>query len=160
MMSGAAATTPYSMQNAENLISRDMNDTMKRLVKIELLVEDILTLRQEMVEFDRKRNYNRECLGAFRRGEVQTNSKLWMTIGSGNDSQMFVKLPRKNLVSMVEQEQVKLNTLIEENRVKCKAKVRELTQVMGGAEEMSRHMGDIDPYVLSLLIKEQTPQKG
>jgi hypothetical protein len=102
MMSGAAATTPYSMQNAENLISRDMNDTMKRLVKIELLVEDILTLRQEMVEFDRKRNYNRECLGAFRRGEVQTNSKLWMTIGSGNESQMFVKLPRKNLVSMVE----------------------------------------------------------
>jgi hypothetical protein len=102
MMSGAAATTPNSMQNAENLISRDMNDTMKRLVKIELLVEDILTLRQEMVEFDRKRNYNRECLGAFRRGEVQTNSKLWMTIGSGNESQMFVKLPRKNLVSMVE----------------------------------------------------------
>ena len=101
-MSGAAATTPNSMQNAENLISRDMNDTMKRLVKIELLVEDILTLRQEMVEFDRKRNYNRECLGAFRRGEVQTNSKLWMTIGSGNESQMFVKLPRKNLVSMVE----------------------------------------------------------
>ena len=31
---------------------------------------------------------------------------------------------------------------------------------MGGPEEMSRHMGDMDPYVLSLLIKEQTPQKG
>ncbi len=54
---------------------------------------------------------------------------------------------------------MKLNTLIEENRVKCKAKVRDLTQVMGGAEEMSRHMGDMDPYVLSLLIKEQTPSK-
>jgi len=57
-----------------------------------------------MVEFDRKRNYNRECLGAFRRGEVQTNNKLWMTIGSGGDQQMFVKLPRKNLVQMLEQE--------------------------------------------------------
>ncbi len=77
---------------------------MKRYVKIERLVEEILTLRQEMVEFDRKRNYNRECLGAFRRGEVQNNSKLWMTIGSGQDSQMFVKLPRKNLVTMIEQE--------------------------------------------------------
>lgn len=30
---------------------------------------------------------------------------------------------------------------------------------MGGAEEMSRHMGDMDPYVLSLLMKEQTPAK-
>jgi hypothetical protein len=58
------------LQNAENLISRDMDDTMKRLVKIERLIEEILTLRQEMVEFDRKRNYNRECLGAFRRGEI------------------------------------------------------------------------------------------
>lgn len=86
------------LQSAETLISRDMDDTMKRLVKIERLIEDVLTLRQEMVEFDRKRNYNRECLGAFRRGEVQTNNKLWMTIGSGADSQMFVKLPRKNLV--------------------------------------------------------------
>ncbi len=56
------------------------------------------------MEFDRKRNYNRECLGAFRRGEVQTNNKLWMTIGSGGDQQMFVKLPRKNLVQMLEQE--------------------------------------------------------
>ena len=58
-----------------------MQDTMKRLVKIEKLVESILIMRQEMVEFDRKRNFNREGLGAFRRGEVQTNNKLWMNMG-------------------------------------------------------------------------------
>jgi hypothetical protein len=52
------------------MISGDMAETMKRLTKIERLVEELLTLRQEMVEFDRKRNYNRECLGAFRRGEI------------------------------------------------------------------------------------------
>ena len=49
------------LAKAEALISRDMQDTMKRLVKIEKLVEEILVMRQEMVEFDRKRNYNREC---------------------------------------------------------------------------------------------------
>jgi hypothetical protein len=91
-------------QNAESLINRDMSETMKRLVKIEMLVEEILLMRQEMIEYDRKRNYNRECLGAFRRGEVQANNKLWMTISTDNSSSLFVKLPRKNIVTMIEGE--------------------------------------------------------
>jgi len=32
-------------QNAESLINRDMSETMKRLVKIEMLVEEILLMR-------------------------------------------------------------------------------------------------------------------
>ncbi len=67
---------------------------------------------------------------------------------------MVVKLPRKNLVSMIEQEQVKLNNLIDENRTNCKTKVRDLTVLMGGAEQMAQHMGNMDPYVLTLLMKE------
>ena len=59
------------LNSAENIISSDMQETMKRLVKIEKLAEEILNLKQEMVEYDRKRNHNRECLGAFRRGEIK-----------------------------------------------------------------------------------------
>ena len=43
---------------------------MTEYVKVERLAEEVLMKRQEMVEFDRKRNHNRECLGAFRRGEI------------------------------------------------------------------------------------------
>ena len=68
-------------KSAASQISRDMQDTMTRFAKVERLTEEILILRQEMVEFDRKRNYNRECLGAFRRGEIQANNKLWMSFG-------------------------------------------------------------------------------
>ena len=128
---------------------------MKRYVKIEKLVEEILALRQEMIEFDRKRNYNREALGALRRGEVQSNSKLWMTFATGSQpgESIMVKMPRKNLVSMLEGEQVRLTELTDKNRADCKAKVRDLMQCMGGKEEMSRLMGgDMDPYVLQLLM--------
>ncbi len=94
---------PYA--TAEKIISGDMSETMKRLTKVERLVEELLCHRQEMVEFDRKRNYNRECLGAFRRGEIQANNKLWMQFSTSTaGGNLFVKLPRKNLVSMLESE--------------------------------------------------------
>lgn len=125
-----------------------MGDTMKKYVKIEKLVEEILFLRQEMVEFDRKRNFNRECLGAFRRGEIQANNKLWMTFGAGDQS-LMMKLPRKNVVAMLEAEQVKLNEVTDKNRQDIKAKVRALNQL--GPELAAP---DMDPYVLELLLRE------
>ena len=149
-MSDLGSGTQY--QSAESLISRDMSDTMKKLAKIERLVEELLILRQEMVEFDRKRNYNRECLGAFRRGEIQTNNKLWMQFSTSTGptaGNLFVKLPRKNLVSMLESEQVRLTALIEKNRQDVKGRVRELNALVG-AEELYR--GEMDPYVLKLLV--------
>ena len=121
---------------------------MKKYVKIEKLVEEILFLRQEMVEFDRKRNFNRECLGAFRRGEIQANNKLWMTFGAGDQS-LMMKLPRKNVVAMLEAEQVKLNEVTDKNRQDIKAKVRALNQL--GPELAAP---DMDPYVLELLLRE------
>ena len=144
--------TDYSA--AETLISKDMSDTMTRLTKIERLVEELLCLRQEMVEFDRKRNYNRECLGAFRRGEIQTNSKLWMQFstatGATSGGNLFVKLPRKNLVGILEGEQVRLGELIERNRGDVREKVRTLNQI-----EPDMLGGEMDPYVLELLLRER-----
>jgi len=86
------------LDKSESLISGDMQETMKRLVRIEKLVEEILTIRAQMVEYDRKRNHNRECLGAFRRGEVkQQSSKLWLSYAD-----QMIKMPRKNIMSIVE----------------------------------------------------------
>lgn len=57
-----------------------------------------MTLRHQLVEYDRKRNHNRECLGAFRRGEIkQQSSKLWISYG-----EQMLKLPRKSILSIVE----------------------------------------------------------
>ena len=81
-------------------IDPDMQTTLDRLISIETLAEEILVLRAQNLEYNRKKEHNREAMGAFRRGEVQSNNKLWMTYGD-----LFVKLPRKNLVSIIENEQ-------------------------------------------------------
>ena len=81
-------------------IDPDMQTTLDRLISIETLSEEILVLRAQNLEYNRKKEHNREAMGAFRRGEVQSNNKLWMTYGD-----LFVKLPRKNLVSIIENEQ-------------------------------------------------------
>lgn len=59
----------------------------------------------------------------------------------------MLKLPRKNLVAIVEGDQVKLNKLIEDSRKELKAKIRALT-------ELSPNFTDLDPYVVKLVLKE------
>jgi hypothetical protein len=64
-------------------LSQEMQLTLNELIAIEKLAEDIITLRHQQVDYDRQRNYNRECLGAFRRGEIKPVSatKVWLTFG-------------------------------------------------------------------------------
>ena len=76
-----------------------MQITLDRLIKCEQLTEEVLVLREQNMEYNRKKEHNREGLGALRRGEVQTNNKLWMSWGD-----LLVKMPRKNLVAVVEAE--------------------------------------------------------
>ena len=84
-------------------IDPEMQNVLDKLIKIETLAEEILLMRQQNLEYNRKKEHNREAMGALRRGEIQTNNKLWMTYGD-----LFVKLPRKNLVNIIEAEQAVL----------------------------------------------------
>jgi len=47
-----------------------MQSTLDRLIQVETLAEEILVLRQQNIEYNRKKEHNREAMGAFRRGEV------------------------------------------------------------------------------------------
>ena len=80
-----------------------MQSTLERLIKIETIAEEILVLKQQNIEFNRKKEFNREAIGAMRRGEVQSTNKLCMSYGD-----LIIKLPRKNVVSIIEAEQATL----------------------------------------------------
>eukprot|EP00352_Strombidinopsis_acuminata_P003312 CAMPEP_0176384530 /NCGR_PEP_ID=MMETSP0126-20121128/34395_1 /TAXON_ID=141414 ORGANISM="Strombidinopsis acuminatum, Strain SPMC142" /NCGR_SAMPLE_ID=MMETSP0126 /ASSEMBLY_ACC=CAM_ASM_000229 /LENGTH=43 /DNA_ID= /DNA_START= /DNA_END= /DNA_ORIENTATION= len=43
---------------------------MKRLIKIEKLAEELNDLHAQNLAYNEKKESNRECLGAFRRGEI------------------------------------------------------------------------------------------
>ena len=67
---------------------------------------------------------------------------------------MMVKLPRKNIVSMIEAEQVKLNGLIDKARSDIKLKVKDLISL--GPDLSSEEM---DPFVIQLLLRESNKAK-
>lgn len=118
-----------------------MQVTLDRLIKIETLAEEILVLRQQNIEYNRKKEHNREAMGAFRRGEVQSNNKLWMSYGD-----LFIKMPRKNMVSLIEDEQKILKDQIDEVRNDLKTKTSELLKIQPA-------LTDMDPYVVKLLLQ-------
>ena len=105
-------------------IDPDMQVTLDRLIKVEMLAEEILTLQQQNIEYNRKKEHNREAMGAFRRGEIQSNNKLWMTYGD-----LIIKMPRKNLVSVIETEQTTLVEQITKVREDIKLKTAQLLKL-------------------------------
>ena len=87
------------------------------------MADELETLRVENLQFNERKEKNRECLVAFRRQEIETDkSKLWYTMGS--NASLMIKLPRKNAVQVIEAEQAKLIGLIDKTRAEIKTKTR------------------------------------
>ena len=102
----------------------------ERLVKVEMLGEEVLTERQQMVELDRQRNTNREALGALRRTERSQGSeesaaqKYWLYQG-----EHFVRRKHGDARAMLEEEQKRLDGEIEALRLSVKKKSSALCEL-------------------------------
>ena len=95
---------------------------LDRMQRVELLGEEILTDRQQMVELDRRRNTNREALAALRRidrqgAEVAAAQKHWVCMG-----ETFAKHSQSEARGMLEADQTRLDAEIERLRGDVKRK--------------------------------------
>ena len=61
---------------------------------------------------------------------------------------LIIKLPRKNVVSIIEAEQATLTNQIDKARADLKQKTRELL-------ELQPSLTDMDPYVVKLLVQQR-----
>ena len=99
----------------------DPTEMIERLTQAELLGEEVLAERQQMVELDRRRNQNREALAALRRmdrqndGGLRTSQKHWVCMGD-----VFLRKPQAATKSMLDQEQQRLDNEIEALRKSVK----------------------------------------
>ena len=108
---------------------------LDRMQRVELLGEEILTDRQQMVELDRRRNKNREALAALRRverqgAEVAAAQKHWVCMG-----ETFARHSQAEARAMLEADQSRLDAEIERLRAEVKRKtstVCELDPTMCG----------------------------
>ncbi|KAF9320157.1 p53 and DNA damage-regulated protein 1 [Podila horticola] len=105
---------------------------VSNLQQRELIAEDILTNKNLIVEYDRKRNSNREALSKLKK-DLSEEKKVWVNLGD-----MFVKMPKENIETMIKKDQDTLNTEIDDIRQTMKEKVVELEKLEGGDGSKSR----------------------
>ncbi|KAF9426691.1 p53 and DNA damage-regulated protein 1 [Podila epigama] len=98
----------------------------------ELIAEDILTNKNLIVDYDRKRNSNREALSKLKK-ELAEEKKVWVNLGD-----MFIKMPKQNVETMIKKDQETLDTEIADIRQTMKEQVVELEKLEGGDGSRTR----------------------
>ncbi|KAF9975393.1 p53 and DNA damage-regulated protein 1 [Actinomortierella ambigua] len=95
------------------------------LQRQELLVEEILTNKELIVDYDRRRNSNREALSRLNK-DMSKDKKVWVNLGD-----MFIKMPHDSTVTMLKKDQETLDAEILEARETMKEKMVELEKLEG-----------------------------
>ncbi|KAF9999850.1 p53 and DNA damage-regulated protein 1 [Entomortierella chlamydospora] len=101
-------------------------ELLSNFQKREFVAEEILTNKELIVDYDRRRNSNREALSKLKK-ELAQEKKVWVNLGD-----MFVKLPKQNVETMIKKDQETLDTEISDIRELMKEKVVELEKLEGG----------------------------
>eukprot|EP00051_Salpingoeca_urceolata_P014465 m.184158 g.184158 ORF g.184158 m.184158 type:complete len:145 (+) comp18094_c0_seq4:3001-3435(+) len=98
----------------------------ERFAAAELLAEEIVLDRQQVIDFDRRRNENRTALGEMTRRSLKDADKVWMNLGD-----LIVKIPKPKAQQLVEQDQTTLSEEINRLRDGIKGKVTALNELQG-----------------------------
>ncbi|ESO84782.1 hypothetical protein LOTGIDRAFT_196436 [Lottia gigantea] len=100
-------------------VKKETDRLIDHLSVIEEAAEDILSDKQQIIEFDLRRNKTREALRSLQKSNKE--KKSWICIGG-----MFIKMPKKTAVKMLEKDYDELEKEINETRTKLKPKVNKL----------------------------------
>ena len=101
-----------------------LTGAIKFLTELELLGEDVLSDKHQLVELDRKRNANREALRKLKQKPV---GKEWLCFGS-----MFIQMPTLSAIRMLTGDQEEIEREIRAVQDNLKPKVAKLHQMEGG----------------------------
>ncbi|KAI8599730.1 hypothetical protein EDD21DRAFT_379052 [Dissophora ornata] len=103
-------------------VKKNNQDFQKR----EIVAEEILVNRELIVDYDRRRNSNREALTKLKK-DLSQEKKVWVNLGD-----LFIKLPKQNVETIIKRDQETLDAEIEDVREIMKEKVVELEKLEGG----------------------------
>ncbi|XP_050673761.1 p53 and DNA damage-regulated protein 1 [Leptidea sinapis] len=96
----------------------DQAKTLKYLVSVEKLAEEILSDKREIVLLDKRRNQNREALRDINKS---SQKKCWLAVGS-----VLVKHNIEDTKELLENDQKQINIEINKLRSNLKIKVNNL----------------------------------
>lgn len=109
----------------------NVHDVLNSLQKSELLGENILHDRSEIVHLDRIRQKNREALTAIKNHYKQNDTEnIYICMGN-----MFIKHPVNRARSLIQDDQTVVNEQIETIREKIKNNVQQIHEMEGKGEQ-------------------------
>lgn len=110
-------------------MSHDTQFVLNHLTELEELAEDVLTVKQQIIDLDKKRNQNREALRVLQNRKKMKSckdQKDWVCFGN-----TFMKLPQSKTEEMLQKDQGKLDQEIEKLRNELQPKVAKLRELEG-----------------------------
>lgn len=110
------------MEN-EMLRSQETEVTLKSVTEIEELAEEILVDRAQIVDYDKKRNSNREALRAIKK---EPENKHWFCIGNN-----FIKVSHDHCKNILSKDQTFMDNEIKKLHSGLKPKVSKLHELEG-----------------------------
>ncbi|KAK2874581.1 hypothetical protein Q8A67_021734 [Cirrhinus molitorella] len=124
-----------SAQCTDSSMDERAQQILEHLTAVEVVAEDILSDKQQLVDLDLRRNRNREALSALRNNSpngnlIQSNLDN-VKVCFGN---MFIKFPQESTRSMILKDQEQLDKEISDLRKRLKGKVNRLNDLQGKPE--------------------------
>ncbi|XP_003411689.1 p53 and DNA damage-regulated protein 1 [Loxodonta africana] len=110
------------------MLSPEAERVLRYLVEVEELAEEVLSTKRQIVDLDTKRNQNREALRALQK-DLSLSEDVMVCFGS-----MFIKMSHPQTKEMIEKDQVRLDSEIEQLRKQLKLNVSRLFEAQGKPE--------------------------
>ncbi|CAG8460156.1 3018_t:CDS:2 [Paraglomus occultum] len=101
-------------------------DILPVLEERERIADEILTDKLAIVDYDRKRNSNREALNKLKK-ELKNESKVWINLGD-----MFIRMEKDKVQTLVNKDQQHLDSEISKLHENMKEKSTRLEQIEKG----------------------------
>ena len=108
-----------------------MDQLTQLLAKVELIADDIIDSKTQIVHLDAKRQKNREALNKLRELQAVGDKSLpiqkaWVCVGS-----MFIKLSSNETKNLISDDQLQIDSGIEKFHNELKTKVANLRELEG-----------------------------
>ena len=112
------------MSNSDPMLQSQVTEiTVRTITEIEELAEEILTDRAQIIDFDKKRNGNREAL---RETRINPRDKQWICIGN-----LFLKISQTHVTEMLKNDQNQIEIEIANVHNGLKPKLKKLHELEG-----------------------------
>ena len=103
-----------------------VKNALKYLTEMELLGEDVLSDKHQLVELDRKRNANRQALRKLKQKSVNEKQKEWVCFGN-----MFLQMSTESVQKNLLGDQEEIEKEIKRIQDELKPKVSKLHEMEG-----------------------------